>query len=203
MEQEFDQPPKQDLDDEFMRQLSKEMESLLKPEKMSVKEQVSHTMEQLKQSDSQVSEATLEDADQLNQLMKELEGMLQTGDLDSLMGGLLDQIMTKELLHEPMKELSLKYPSWFKHHKDSLDASDLQKYTRQFDIVQEIVAIYDATPTNETSPEDSKKVVDLMQEMQSLGNPPEEILKELAPGLQLGPDGTANLADLAGDCNIM
>ena len=38
--------------------------------------------------------------------MKELEGMMQNGDLENVLGGLMDQIMSKELLHEPMKDLA-------------------------------------------------------------------------------------------------
>jgi hypothetical protein len=39
--------------------------------------------------------------------------------------------------------------------------------------------------------------------MQACGNPPEALLKSLAPDLDLGPDGQVNLSQLAGDCCIM
>ena len=37
-----------------------------------------------------------------------------------------------------------------------------------------------------------------MEQMQSLGSPPEEIMKELAPGLELGSSSLPS-----GDCNMM
>ena len=40
--------------------------------------------------------------------MKELEAMMETGDFDKAFGGIMDQLMSKELLYEPMKELSIK-----------------------------------------------------------------------------------------------
>jgi len=40
--------------------------------------------------------------------------------------------------------------------------------------------------------------------MQDCGNPPPEILKELAPGMELGADGIPKLPDVnGGDCCIM
>lgn len=61
------------------------------------------------------------------------------------------------------------------------------KYERQYDIVSQIVRIYESAET--TSAPDLKKVADLMQQMQETGNPPDDIIKELAPDMEFGPDG--------------
>jgi peroxin-19 len=77
----------------------------------SLSDHVSRTMNKLKQSDSQVESelaAQAQDDPALEMLMKELEGMMQGGDLDNVLGGLMDQILSKELLHEPMKDLASK-----------------------------------------------------------------------------------------------
>jgi hypothetical protein len=62
-------------------------------------------MSKLKQSDSQVESelsAQAQEDPALELLTKELEGMMQGGDLDNVLGGLMDQILSKELLHEPI-----------------------------------------------------------------------------------------------------
>jgi peroxin-19 len=49
-----------------------------------------------------------EDDPAMEAMMKELEGLLAGEDMDNVLGGLMDQIMSKELLHEPMKDLASK-----------------------------------------------------------------------------------------------
>lgn len=45
-----------------------------------------------------------------------------------------------------------------------------------------------------------------MQKMQDCGSPPEEILKQLAPGLEFDENGVPKMDELpsgAGECNLM
>ena len=51
-------------------------------------------------------------------------------------------------------------------------------------LAAQLVAVYEAP-----GPEDGAAVMGLMQELQACGQPPQEILRELAPGLEFGPDG--------------
>ena len=107
----------------------------------------------------------------------------------------------------------LKYPAWLKKNRDSLSTEDANRYDTQLTIIHQIIAIYDNSPGQDASPEDAKKVMDLVQEMEKCGSPPEAILKELAPDLEgAGAEGgVPNLAALAaasgggpnGDCSIM
>jgi peroxin-19 len=41
-------------------------------------------------------------------MMKELEGLMENGEFDDVFGNVLQQLVSKELLFEPMKELSVK-----------------------------------------------------------------------------------------------
>jgi len=45
----------------------------------------------------------------------------------------------------------------------------------------------------ETESDNFQTVLQLMQEMQECGKPPIEIVKELAPGIELGPEGLPNM----------
>ncbi|KAI8922051.1 Pex19 protein [Powellomyces hirtus] len=183
----------------------------------SFQDTVAQTMKKLRTSSNQVEQQVADDAkmasltggmseEAMEQMMKELEGMLGSGDFENVFGGLMEQLMSRELLYEPMKDLASKYPQWLEANQHKLSKEEIEKYTAQHGYVKEIVRIYDASPTPEASEEDQKIVADLMQKMQECGNPPEEILQELAPGLQIGADGMPNLpggGPGGQDCNIM
>jgi peroxin-19 len=74
---------------------------------------------------------------------------------------------------------------------------------------RQICALY------ETAPEDFPRLMHLMQEMQECGQPPEEIVKDLAPNMAFGPDGLPVIPGGAaagavaagegpeGDCTVM
>ncbi|KAI0001102.1 Pex19 protein family-domain-containing protein [Russula vinacea] len=115
----------------------------------------------------------------------DLSAFLTSGDDDSLQNlleGMMGQLMSKEVLYEPLKELNDKFPSYLTSNRDKLSASDLARYEAQHACASQIIAI-----------------VDLMSKMQEHGAPPAEIMGELPPGLDVGPDGAPKLPD---DCVI-
>ncbi|KAJ3168726.1 Peroxisome chaperone and import receptor [Geranomyces variabilis] len=187
--------------------------------KASFQDTVAQTMRKLRTSSDKVEQQVADDAkmssltggmseEAMEAMMKELEGMMSSGDFDNALGGMMEQLMSKELLYEPMKDLASKYPAWLKTNEHKLSSEDIDRYKRQHGYVSEIVRIYDESSTSEATDEEQIRVAQLMQQMQDCGNPPEEILQELAPGLQLGADGMPNLPGAAGalgsqDCNIM
>jgi peroxin-19 len=48
---------------------------------------------------------------------------------------------------------------------------------------QKLVMVY------ETEPDNFPRLMELMQDLQECGQPPQEIIQELAPGLEVTPDG--------------
>ena len=104
-------------------------------------------------------------------------------DMQGLMDTMMRQLLSKEVLYEPMKEIGDRYPGWLESHKSELSSEDTARYTRQYDFIKQLCHVY------ETTPDDFSKVVDLMQNMQDCGQPPPDIVRELAPGLELGEDG--------------
>lgn len=99
------------------------------------------------------------------------------------MDTMMQQLLSKEVLYEPMKEIGDRYPEWLESHKSELSSEDTARYTRQYDFIKQLCHAY------ETTPDDFKKILDLMQNMQECGQPPPDIVRELAPGLDLGGDG--------------
>lgn len=52
----------------------------------------------------------------------------------------------------------------------------MHRYGKQYQYFQQIVAVYESEPDNYA------RLSELMQEMQETGQPPSEIVKDLAPG---------------------
>ncbi|RKO85128.1 Pex19 protein, partial [Blyttiomyces helicus] len=149
-------------------------------------EKISQTMNKLRDSsDKAEPPSPFGDFDDpaMAQMMKELEGLMGTGDLDGVLEGVMEQMLSKELLQEPLKELAGKYPTWLADNESKVPEEDMVKYRKQLSIIEEILAIYDRSGSAQPTSEESKRVVELMQQMQDCGNPPAEIWEELAPGM--------------------
>lgn len=65
----------------------------------------------------------------------------------------------------------------------------MDRYIAQHRIVLQIVEVFDKCETNEPNEEESQRVIDLMQEMQTFGNPPEGMMKNLVPGMESAAGG--------------
>ncbi|EFN51810.1 hypothetical protein CHLNCDRAFT_54884 [Chlorella variabilis] len=90
------------------------------------------------------------------------------------MASLVDTIMQQLLSKEDIGE---RYPSWLAANRDKLTQDEYQRYEKQHGFIRAICAMYESTPA------------DFAQLMQQCGQPPQEIVDELAPGMQFGPDG--------------
>lgn len=85
-------------------------------------------------------------------------------------------------------------------NQSSVSADDLSRYKKQLHFIQEIIKTFESIPGG-GEPEDDKKkiIVDLMQQMQDCGNPPDEITKELnESGIQDFISGNINGTTAAG-----
>ena len=94
-------------------------------------------------------------------------------DPQGFLDGIMQQLLSKDVLYEPMRDIALKYPQWLESNRDALSAEDLARYRKQFEHLQELVRLY------ETSPNNFEGIVARLQEMQACGQPPEAIIKEL------------------------
>ena len=63
---------------------------------------------------------------------------------------------------------------------------DLRRYEEQHRLIQQITAEYDKEPN------DGAKIFGLIQAMQACGNPPQDIVNEMSPGLTFDADGLPN-----------
>jgi peroxin-19 len=66
-----------------------------------------------------------------------------------------------------------------------------------------IVAEYEAPGFDEKNEQQAKKIMDMMTQMQDLGQPPAALLEDMAPGMDFAnPQGMPDMKDLE-NCNIM
>ncbi|KAJ9079683.1 Peroxisome chaperone and import receptor [Entomophthora muscae] len=229
--------PEQEIsfEEEFARQLNLEMQGLLGPtegedlkasfEKMlsgdagssdhskSFQSTINNTMNKLKNSSDQVKAEVKEDTPEalMEQLMRQMEGLSDSPDFEKAIEGMMGQIMTKDLLYEPMKDLTDKYPEWLALNKEKISADDYALYSQQQKIVSEVVESFEKQSTDdkgeviecEENSKLQKRVMQLMQEMQELGQPPADLLKMISPDLEVGEDGQPKMPKELEECTIM
>jgi len=109
------------------------------------------------------------------------EDMGGLGEILPAMQGMLQSLLSKELLYPSIKDIVNKYPDWLADNRSKLEASEYEKYNRQFSIMQQVCSEFE----NEKESDDSKtqsdrfeKILVLMQQMQECGHPPKELAGE-------------------------
>lgn len=120
-------------------------------------------------------------------LLKEFDKIGENGDADELVDGMMRQLLSKELMYEPMKQVTERFPKWLEESKPKLSEDDYIRYGHQYEYFQRIIAVY------ENEPDNFPRLLELMQDIQEYGQPPAEIIKEIAPGLELDEDGVPKM----------
>ena len=103
--------------------------------------------------------------------------------MESIVETMMQQLLSKEILHDPMKEIGERYPRWLEDHKASLSTEDYMRYSHQYELIKDLNEVYENDSTN------FNKIVELMQKMQECGQPPSDIVQELAPDFDLASLG--------------
>ncbi|KAG0355393.1 Peroxisome chaperone and import receptor [Podila minutissima] len=169
----------------------------------SFQDRIAKTMDKLKDSSEQVEAQVAQDSEEalMAEMMKQMEGMAEGGDFQNVLEGMMEQLMSKDILYEPMLDLQQKYPQWLQDNKGKISESEYARYEKQYGYVKEIVAFFDKPEFDDKSDTQAKSVILLMQNMQDCGQPPADILEELAPGLEMGADGVPKMPDMP-ECNM-
>ncbi|MBA0762158.1 hypothetical protein Gotri_024700 [Gossypium trilobum] len=106
---------------------------------------------------------------------KQFEELAGSQDMESIVETVMQKLFSEEILHGPMKEIEERYPQWLDEHKTSLSKEEHERYSLQYELIKELNGVYENDPRNFTW------IVDLMQRMQECGQPPNDILQDLAP----------------------
>jgi len=103
--------------------------------------------------------------------------------VEGAVDGMLRQLLGKDLMYRPMRDICDKFPEWLVEHKEGLSEEEYQRYGKQYQCFQRIVTVY------ETKPDDFDRLSELMHDIQEYGMPPPELIRELAPGLRFDEKG--------------
>ncbi|KAM3579565.1 Peroxisome chaperone and import receptor, variant 2 [Umbelopsis sp. WA50703] len=135
--------------------------------KKTFQETIAQTMNKLKNSSDKVETDLSEEPDDafMQEMMKQMESLADNGDFQNMLEGMMSQLMSKDLLYEPMKDLAAKYPDWLEKNKDKTPPAEYEKYAKQYDYVKQIVASYEDPNFDEKDEKQANEVVDLMQKV--------------------------------------
>nr|GLL44984.1 peroxisome biogenesis protein 19-1-like isoform X1 [Ipomoea trifida]GMD79818.1 peroxisome biogenesis protein 19-1-like [Ipomoea batatas]GMD81013.1 peroxisome biogenesis protein 19-1-like [Ipomoea batatas] len=130
---------------------------------------------------------------------KQFEDLAGSQDMESIVETMMQQLLSKEILHEPMKEIEERYPKWLEENKAKLPNEEYNRYNHQYEHIKELNTVYETEPAN------FNKIVELMQKMQECGQPPNDIVTELAPDFDLSSLGqiTPEMLESQQNCCIM
>ena len=161
-----------------------------KPGTASFEDTIRKTMARMESSSAAASSATAQstqksEEDLVAEMLRALEsesGPGGEGDLSKMFLGMMEQLTNKDMLYEPMKELSTKFPSWLDENKTKLEKSEYERFSRQQVIVGEIVDKFEDKGYSDDDPGCREFVWEKMQAMQGEGAPPEELIANPFPG---------------------
>lgn len=102
----------------------------------------------------------------------------------------MKQLLSRDLMYEPLKQICDKFPEWLALHRESLSQEEYVNHGLQYQTFQKLLAVYD------TEPDNFPRIMELMFDMQNFGQPPADIIKDLAPGLNFDENGMPIMANL-------
>jgi peroxin-19 len=70
------------------------------------------------------------EADMLEKLMQGFSGDGDSGDYnaDAMIDGMMEQLMSKDLMYEPIKQFATSFPPWLEERRDTMSKEDYSKY---------------------------------------------------------------------------
>ncbi|GKB27618.1 peroxisome biogenesis protein 19-2-like protein [Tanacetum coccineum] len=141
----------------------------------------------------------LGDDKMMEDLVKQFEELAKSQDMESIVETMMQQLLSKEVLYEPMKEIGERYPKWLEDNKSKLSQEEYDRYYHQHELIKDLNVVYDTEPGN------FNKIIELMQKMQECGQPPNDIVKELAPDFDISALGqlSPEMVDAQQNCCIM
>ena len=112
---------------------------------------------------------------EFSKFLKESEG---NEDMKSALDSVVNELLTKDTLYEPMKTLREEYPVWLETNWDKVSNETLENYNAQLDKITEICGFYESPEGDK--PETQSHVFELLAQLQELGSPPDDLMKKIA-----------------------
>lgn len=96
----------------------------------------------------------------INNLLNDISSMSNSSDANPLLDTVMKQLLDKELMYQPMKEVCSRFPEWLAKNKDMLSTEEYERYGKQYEYFQRIVRVYEVEPGN------FERLMELMQDIQ-------------------------------------
>ncbi|XP_047077692.1 peroxisome biogenesis protein 19-1-like [Lolium rigidum] len=141
----------------------------------------------------------LDDEAMMEDFVKQFQEFAGAQDMDSIVETMMKQLLSKEILHEPMKDIVEKYPQWLEDNKSKISKEDFERYSNQLELMLKLNEVY------EHEPENMSKIFEIMQNMQECGQPPSDLVQDIVPDLDLSKLGqlSPEMLESGENCCIM
>ncbi|XP_069565051.1 peroxisomal biogenesis factor 19 [Brachyistius frenatus] len=136
------------------------------------------------------------------------EGGGEEGNILPIMQSIMQNLLSKEVLYPSLKEITTKYPDWLQTNRSSLSPEDQNRYEQQAHIMADICRLFEKEDEAAADKEGTfESIMDLMQKLQDLGQPPKELAGDAPPGFNFDME-SLNLpggpgAAAAEQCSLM
>jgi len=138
-------------------------------------QRIKATMDRMKSSNAEVDAglAGTDSDDFLAEMLKSMGGTGADGeeDFSTMLVSMMEQLTSKEILYEPMKELHEKYPEWIRKNEAKESKEDMARYREQFAIVKEIIYKFDEPGYKDEDESCREYIVERMQKVRCLSSP--------------------------------
>ncbi|KIW31413.1 uncharacterized protein PV07_03064 [Cladophialophora immunda] len=171
----------------------------------SFEDTIRKTMARMESSSAAATSATTKSSqpkseeEMLAEMLRALEGESESqsdGELSKMFLGMMEQLTNKDMLYEPMKELSQKFPDYLETNRPPrLAQAEYERFSRQSVIVRDIVAKFEEPGYSDNDPQCREFIWEKMQDMQTEGSPPDALVANPLPGMGglLGGEGAEGL----------
>jgi len=142
---------------------------------------------------------SLDDDAMMEEFVKQFQEFAGAQDMDSIVETMMQQLLSKEILHEPMKDIVEKYPKWLEDNRDKISKEEYGRYNNQLELMVKLIEVYENDPENMT------RIFDIMQNMQECGQPPSDLVQDIVPDLDLSKLGqlSPEMLESAPNCCVM
>lgn len=110
------------------------------------------------------------------------------------MSSMLTSMLSKDIIVEPLQQISEALEKWLQDDdQKGLSSSDKGRYESQLKLYKEIVRVYKSSDADPVPNEVQQEVQKLLAELHVLGEPPAEVMKQIAP--KEAPEGDESFED--------
>ncbi|KAG2095880.1 Pex19 protein family-domain-containing protein [Suillus discolor] len=132
---------------------------------------IRNTMNKLKESESGLKSSdpssSATSADSLEALLSQF-GDDDEEEMQGVLEAMIGQLMGKDVLYEPLKELSDKFPDYLKANASTLTSDDKSRYDAQIICMKQLLEIFESKDYADNDDKTRMKIVDLMGEVRQL-----------------------------------